>query len=595
MNACDPAHSTEPQIIARGSRFLFALILWTVCTTSLYAQNVQAEYFRTTSEPGRIGGRIVSAQRAEPKTLNPVVNLDQPSRDVIRRMTADLIHINRYTQKTEPALAKSWTVSPDGKSYTLRLRRGILFSDGEPFNADDVVFSFKVYLDPKVHSPQRDLLIVADKPITVEKLDDYTVRFTLAQPYAAAERIFDSIAILPRHLLAKAYEEGKIAQLWGLNTAPDKIAGVGPFRFKQYVPGERIVLERNPHYWKIDAKGQKLPYLDELDFIFVSSEDAQAIRFQSADTDVIDRVNAGNFAALSREEKTRNYTLYDAGPSLEYNFLFFNLNDDTAGRLPEIARKQRWFNDVRFRQAASSAIDRPAIVRLVFGGRGVALGTQVTPGNKLWLNTALSPPQRSLPHARELLQAAGFSWRSDGTLVDQSGQPVEFTIAVSSSNAQRTQIATIVQDDLRQLGMNVHVVPVEFRSALDRIFQSHDYEAAVLGLGSGDVDPTSDTNVWMSNGQTHVWHLGEKKPATPWEAEIDQLMQKQMVTLDYKQRKRLYDRVQEIIAQQLPIICLASPNVLTGARNGLGNFRPAIMEHYTLWNVEELFWRTPPH
>jgi peptide/nickel transport system substrate-binding protein len=594
MNACDPAHSTEQQIIARGSRFLFALILWTVCTTSLYAQNVQAEYFRTTSEPGRIGGRIVSAQRAEPKTLNPVVNLDQPSRDVIRRMTADLIHINRYTQKTEPALAKSWSVSPDGKSYTLRLRRGILFSDGEPFNADDVVFSFKVYLDEKVHSPQRDLLIVADKPITVEKLDDYTVRFTLAQPYAAAERIFDSIAILPRHLLAKAYEEGKIAQLWGLNTAPDKIAGLGPFRFKQYIPGERIVLERNPHYWKIDAKGQKLPYLDELDFIFVSSEDAQAIRFQSADTDVIDRVNAGNFAALSREEKTGNYTLYDAGPSLEYNFLFFNLNDDTAGRLPEIARKQRWFNDVRFRQAVSSAIDRPAIVRLVFGGRGVPLGTQVTPGNKLWLNTALSPLQRSLPHARELLQAAGFSWRSDGTLVDQSGQPFEFTIVVSSSNAQRTQIATIVQDDLRQLGMNVHVVPVEFRSALDRIFQSHDYEAAVLGLGSGDVDPTSDTNVWMSNGQTHVWHLGEKKPATPWEAEIDQLMQKQMVTLDYKQRKRLYDRVQEIIAQQLPIICLASPNVLTGARNGLGNFRPAIMEHYTLWNVEELFWRTPP-
>ena len=572
--------------------FLFALSLCT-STSSLFAQTAQPEYFKVTAEPGKAGGRIVSAQRAEPKTLNPVVNLDQPSRDVIRRMTADLIHINRYTQKTEPALAKSWTVSADGKNYTLRLRRGIRFSDGHPFSADDVVFSFKIYLDEKIHSPQRDLLIVADKPITVEKLDDYALRFTLPQPYAAAERIFDSVAILPRHLLAQAYEEGKIAQAWGLNTAPDKIAGLGPFRFKQYVPGERIILERNPYYWKIDAKGQKLPYLDELQFLFVSSEDAQAIRFQSGDTDVIDRVNAGNYAALSREEKTRNYTLYDAGPSLEYNFLFFNLNDDIANRLPEIARKQPWFSDVRFRQAVSSAIDRRAIVRLVFGGRGVPLGTQVTPGNKLWLNPKATPLPRSLPHARELLQAAGFSWRSDGTLVDANGQPVEFTIVVSSSNAQRMQIATIVQDDLKQLGMNVHVVPVEFRSALDRIFQSHDYEAAVLGLGSGDVDPTSDTNVWMSNGQTHVWHLGEKKPATPWEAEIDRLMQKQMITLDYKQRKLLYDRVQEIIAQQLPIICLASPNVLTGARNGLGNFRPAIMEHYTLWNADELFWRTP--
>jgi peptide/nickel transport system substrate-binding protein len=596
MKDYDRAHSTR--LLARNTcalRYVFSLLLWwTVCAASLCAQTSQPEYFKVTAELGKTGGRIVSAQRAEPKTLNPVVNLDQPSRDVIRRMTADLIHINRYTQKTEPALAKSWTVSTDGKSYTLRLRRGVLFSDGQPFNADDVVFSFKVYLDEKVHSPQRDLLIVADKPITVEKVDDYTVRFTIAQPYAAAERIFDSIAILPRHLFAQAYEEGKIAQLWGLNTAPDKIAGLGPFRLKQYVPGERIVLERNPYYWKTDAKGQKLPYLDELHFLFVSSEDAQAIRFQSGDTDVIDRVNAGNYAALSREEKTRNYTLYDAGPSLEYNFLFFNLNDDIANRLPEIARKQRWFNDVRFRQAVSSAIDRPAIVRLVFGGRGVPLGTPVTPGNKLWLNAAVGPPPRSLTHARELLKAAGFSWQSDSTLVDQSGQPVEFTIIVSSSNAQRMQIATIVQDDLKQLGMNVHVVPIEFRSAIDRIFQSHDYEAAVLGLGSGDVDPTSDTNVWMSNGQTHVWHLSEKKPATPWEAEIDQLMQKQMVTLGYRLRKRLYDRVQEIIAQQLPIICLASPNVLTGARNGLGNFRPAIMEHYTLWNVDELFWRTPP-
>src|SRR2546423_701369 len=175
MNVYDPAHRTEQQFAQRAmlnfARLLFVLVLGLVAAA--FAQTVPTDYLKTTSEPGRSGGRIVTAQRAEPKTLNPVVNLDQPSRDVSRRINADLIHINQYTQKTEPALAKSWTVSPDGKSYTLRLRRGVLFSDGQPFNADDVVFSFHVYLDENVHSPQRDLLIIAGKPIVVEKVDNY--------------------------------------------------------------------------------------------------------------------------------------------------------------------------------------------------------------------------------------------------------------------------------------------------------------------------------------------------------------------------------------------------------------------------------------
>jgi peptide/nickel transport system substrate-binding protein len=114
-----------------------------------------------------------------------------------------------------------------------------------------------------------------------------------------------------------------------------------------------------------------------------------------------------------------------------------------------------------------------------------------------------------------------------------------------------------------------------------------------MGLVSGDADPTPDMNILVSNGQTHLWRLGEKTPATPWEAELDQLMQKQLVTLNYQQRKKIYDRVQEILAQQLPMVYLASPNILVGAQENLGNFRPAIIEQYTFWNAEELFWHPP--
>jgi peptide/nickel transport system substrate-binding protein len=569
--------------------FVLAVTVAGACF-SAPAQSAQTggEHMIADGAPGHAGGRLVVALRSEPKTLNPVLAGDDPSRDVIRCVTADLIHINRGSLKTEPSLAKSWNVSQDGRQYTLHLRRGLRFSDGELFNADDVVFSFQVYLDEKIDSPQRDLLIVGGKPIVVVKVDEYTVRFELAQPYAAAERLFDGVAILPRHLLEASYRAGKFSDAWNLSMPANQFAGLGPFRLKDYVPGQHVMLERNPYYWKADRVGNQLPYLNEVMFLFVSSEDAQVIRFQSGETDVLSRFSAENFAVLQKQQATKGYHLEDLGPGLEYNFLFFNLNDLGSKELPEIAKKQAWFQDLRFRQAVSAAIDREGIVRLVYNGRATAIWDQVTPGNKLWLDEKVARQAQSLDRARQLLQSAGFSWKN-GALVDPRGNLVEFSILTSSSNAQRTKIATIVQDDLNQLGMTVQIVPLEFHAMVDRLQNSYNYEAAVMGLVSGDADPTSEMNVWLSNGETHLWHPNQAKPATPWESEMDGLMQKQLVTLNYAARKHLYDRVQEIVAEELPVICLVSPNILVGAANRVGNFQPAILVPYALWNIEQLY------
>jgi len=544
----------------------------------------------TGNEVGHYGGVLTVGQRSEPKTLNPATAADAPSREVIGRLTADLIHINRASQRTEPALAKSWTVSKDGRVFTVNLHRGLRFSDGQPFDADDVVFSFEVYLDEKLHSPQRDLLVVGGKPIAVQKINQYTVRFTLAEPYAAAERIFDSLAMMPRHLLEKTYQDGKFAQTWTLNTPPGEIAGLGPFRLKEYVPGQKIVLERNPYFWKADRNKNRLPYLDELVFLFVGHEDAQVLRFQAGDTDIISRLSAENYAVLSKDASNRGIELFDLGPSLEYNFLVFNLNDLASKNLGEIAARQAWFRNLKFRQAISSAIDREGIVKLVYAGRGAALWGNVSPSNKLWVDQALPHPSRSIDHARDLLKSAGFSWKDENQLADPQGRPVEFSIITSTSNAQRTKMATIIQDDLSKLGMNVHIVPLEFRAVIDRVFQTYDYEASIMALGGGDADPNPEMNVWLSSGGTHLWHLGETKPATEWESQIDRLMQQQMVQLNYKERKKLYDQVQEIITANLPYVFLATPNILVGARKNLANFKPAILEPATLWNVEELYF-----
>ena len=583
------------RIIARS---LLLALVWILAGPIAFPQgkNPKEELLILPGETGRPGGRLVVSLRAEPKTLNPLISADVNSREVIGVMQADLVHINRATQLTEPALAKSWKISPDGLQYTLVLRRGLKFSDGYPLDADDVLFTFRVYLDEKVHAPQRDLLIFDGKPVSVHKVDAQTLLFQLPKPYGVAERMFDGWAILPKHLLQKPYEEGKIGQLGTLATPPNQWAGLGSFRLKEYVAGQRLVLERNPYYWKTDLKGNRLPYLDEVVFLFVPSADAQVLRFQSGETDLISRLGAENFSVLSREQK--DYTMVDAGPGLEYNFLFFNLSEPGEKTTADTLQKLKWFREVKFRQAVTAAIDREAIVRLVYQGRGSALWGLVTPGNGRWQDDKLPHPPRSLEKARALLKEAGFSWSAgsngESALLDAGGKPVEFSIITNSSNADRAKMAALIQDDLKQLGMRVQVVPLEFRSLLDRVTQTKEYDACVLGIASLDADPNSDINVWLSSGGTHLWNPSQAHPATPWEAEIDRLINDQMYARTFEQRKKLYDRAQEILWDYQPMIFLASPDILTGARKAVGNFRPAVLEPYVLWNVEQLYLKNDP-
>lgn len=523
------------------------------------------------------GGVLHVAQRAEIKTFNPVIAIDAPSREVLRRMHADLISIDRATQKTVPSLAQSWTHSPDGKKYTIKLRPALRFSDGQPFTADDVVFSWNLYLDEANHSPQRDLLMIDGQPIEAVKIDGLTVEFRLPKPYAAAERLFDSVAMLPRHKLESARVAGKIAQAWPVSVSPSEVASLGPFRLKEYLPGEAVLLERNPYYWQAG-----LPYLDGIEFRLLADEDVQLARFATGDLDILNRLGTKSVRFLEE----RGATVADLGPSLEYNFLCFNLSDAS----PKLA----WFGSREFRQAISLAVDRNAIVRVVYGGRGTPLWGPVSPGDRLWYSDRIPKPPVLVPQAQNLLRKAGFRWNGAGRLQDASGKPVEFSILVSTSSPERVQMATLLQADLDQIGIKITIAAMEFRSALDRVLNTRQFDTVLLGLGGGDPDPNSEMNVWLSSGGTHLWNPNQKHPATPWEAEIDDRMNRQMVTLDPVERKKQYDRVQEILAIESPMVFLASPHVVVAARGNVGNFHPAVLDHFTLWNSATLFLRRGP-
>jgi peptide/nickel transport system substrate-binding protein len=304
---------------------------------------------------------------------------------------------------------------------------------------------------------------------------------------------------------------------------------------------------------------------------------------------LIDRLGARNFAALQKESGRRGFDMIDSGPSLEYAFLVFNL----GGSPGSDGRRKAW-QQVSFRQAVSSAIDRDAMVRVVYLGRASAMESPVPPGNSRWIDKNLPAPSRSATRARGLLAKGGFKWGRDGALLDDAGRAVEFSILISNSNPQRQQMAAMIQEDLRQIGIRVNVTPMEYRSFLDRIQQQHDFDATIVSLQATDADPNPDMALWLSSGANHLWNPRQKQPATAWEAEIDRIMRRQLVTANYAERKKLFDRVQEIAVEYRPLIALVSPNLLAGARKGLGNFRPAPILPYGLANIEQLYWQGIP-
>ncbi|MGE3841520.1 MAG: ABC transporter substrate-binding protein [Vicinamibacterales bacterium] len=534
------------------------------------------------------GGTLVVALRAEPRTFNPITALDAPSREILRPLHADLVRIDRLTSVPEPALAESFTVSSDGRQLTVALRQGLRFSDGHACTADDVVFSFQVYLDPTVGSPIRDLLVVGGAPVRVARIDERRVSFTFAAPYGPAERLFDSIPILPRHVVEPVYRAGRLSEAWGLASSAS-LPGLGPFRLKEFVAGQYTLLERNPYYWRRDAAGQRFPYLDRLVFRVVTNEDALVLRLKAREIDLVGRVSPTQ--ALGLESGGGAVRVVDAGPSLEFNFLLLNLNDPPAAAPVTVVARRRWFSDARFRNALSTVFDRAAMVRLAYRGRAVPIPVPLSPASRPWFDERIPVPTRSVAQAKERLRAAGYSWTTQGSLVDAAGTPVQFTILVASGNVPRQAMASIAADDLRRLGIRATVVPLEFRSLVERVTQTFDFDAAVMGLASGASDPAADMNVWLSTGTTHLWRMDQRSGPLPWEQEIDQLMATQLAAPVQADRKRAFDRVQAIAARELPVIPLVSPHLLAAVRDRVSNVSPSVLDTSVLWNSEALFWR----
>jgi peptide/nickel transport system substrate-binding protein len=550
-------------------------------------------------EPGISGGRFVVGEVGDPKTFNYITANESSSIDICRFIFWSLLNFDVPTQAVKPGLAESWTNSPDRKTWTFKLRQNLRWSDGEPLTADDVVFTWNdLIYNPKIDNVTRDPFIINGKKFTVTKIDDLTIQVVTPEVYPPLLAAFGaSTPIMPKHILAKTVADGTFTSAYGVNSDPSQVVGSGPFRLKEYKAAQYTLLERNPYFLEVDKKGTRLPYFDDIVFTVVPDLNALSLRFLSGESDVDDFVFPYEYDQFKAEADKGKFTLLEPGIGLEMSFFWFNENTNVnakTGKPYVDPKKLTWFRNTKFRQAISYAIDRDAIIKSILSGRGIPAYGFETPGNKKWFNPNIQKYPHDPAKALELLKGIGIDKRNgDDFLTDADGNKIEFVLNTNTGNGAREKAAVLIADDLKKLGISVIFQPIEFNTLITKIDDTYDYDCILMGLAPGSVaDPSDGMNTVKSSGFTHEWFPREKTPSTDWEARLDQLMDAQMETLDYNERKRDYDEVQQILSEQVPMIFTVTPMYYAAIRPDVGNVRPTPLNGYrATWNAEELYFK----
>jgi len=508
------------------------------------------------------GSELRFCLRSEPKTLNPVLVADDAS-ETVRYLTGGvLMRLNRLTQQLEPELATSWNVSENGKTISFKLRQNVRFSDGTQFSPEDVAYTMQQLMDPALHSPTGDSFRSGEGKVITQVAGKNQIAVTFPAPVVGLDKLFDQVAMMS----AKSPKK--------------EMAVLGPYYVAENKAGSYLLLKRNPNYWKHDAAGRQLPYIDSVRLDIQQNRDLEMLRLVRGEIDFINSLDAEYYDKLAAQAANM---ATDAGVSLDSEQIWFN----QVASSPIPGYKKAWFMSTNFRRAISESINREDLARVVFRGHARPAVSWVSPANKFWFNAKLQPHPFDQKSALTLLKQDGFHMQ-DGVLHDRDGHIVEFSVITNAGNRYRERMATMIQQDLAGLGIRLNVVTLDFPSLIERISRSFDYEACLLGLVNNDLDPNSQMNVWLSSAENHQWNPSQKTPATDWEAEIDALMRTQASTLEMKKRKQAIDRVQEIVWQQEPFIYLLNKNAMSAVSTALHNAHPVVLRPQVYWNIDQL-------
>lgn len=553
------------------------------------------DYLQSQAPIGKFGGELISSTIGEgPKTFNPFNSKDNISSQMSGIMYDGLLSTHPITGQPIPKLAKSFSISPDGKDYIITLRRGIKWSDGKPITADDVVFTWNDIIFAGMGDTSiRDSIIINDKLPTVKKVNDYKVIFTTPQPFAPFIRML-STPIAPKHIFMPAVKKGPeyFDSFLSTNTPPKDFVTSGAFKLKEYVPAQRVVFERNPNYYEINQKNQKLPYLNKVIYLIVGDLNNEVLKFEAKELDVIS-LQGSKVARYKMIEPHSDFKLYNLGPNTGTMYLSMNLNNrkNDKGEYYVNPIKQKWFQDLNFRKAVDYAIDRKNMVFNIANGIGAPLFTAESL-NSIYLNKNLKPYDKNIHKSKELLKKSGFYTDKKGRLFDKNGNRVEFDLYTNAGNTEREAIGVMVKQDLEDLGMKVNFKPIEFNSLVNKLVSTFDWDMVIMGLTGSPLEPNGGKNVWLSDGRLHMFNQRTPKEGKtgilPWEKELDNMFIKGALATKFEDRKKYYDRYQEIAYEQKPFIYIYSPVIIVAIRDKFKNIYPSSLGGIT-HNLEEIY------
>lgn len=552
------------------------------------------DYLQSQTPVGKFGGKFVTSTIGEgPKTFNPFTSTDATSSSMAEMMYDGLFTSNPMNGDVIPKLAKS--VKIKGNNYIIELRKGLKWSDGKPITADDVMFTWNDIIFAGLgNTSTRDSMIIDGELPKLTKIDNYTVMFTVKKQFAPFLRML-STPIAPKHYFAKNKNwKANFDRFLSSNTDPATIVSSGAFRLKEYVPAQRVIFEKNPNYYEINKNGEKLPYLDKIVYLIVGDLNNEILKFEAGELDEIS-LKGGNVARYKARENNSDYIIYNLGADTGTMFVTINLNNRSyvekgVKKYYVNPVKQKWFEDINFRRAIDYAIDRKSMVQNIANGMATPLFTAETQ-NSVFVNKNLKGHNKDLKLAKYYLHKSGF-YERNGKLYDKSGHLVEFDLYTNAGNTEREALGVMLKQDLAELGMQVNFKPIEFNSLVNKITNSYDWDMVILGLTGTPVEPHNGKNVWYSGGPLHLFNQRPvNRPVTDrldWEKQIDEIFDKGALVLDFKSRKKYYDKYQEIIYNQKPIIYLYSPIRIYAIRNKFKNVYPSSLSGLT-HNIVEIY------